>query len=160
MYMVETELDDEYSTTPEHDSRQSDSDQNYEETDEVEDNSNNEGVFDTLKTHLQLIKKEIPQEQLKAQRQNPIIRSRYNAHYFAKVNYLDSKNFGLAKIPKYYLQMETHNFKGYLQTISNNPKDKMSTTKVIHKHTYYFLQHIIPHSQLLNCPFSVPTTPS
>ncbi|KAF0921804.1 hypothetical protein E2562_020098, partial [Oryza meyeriana var. granulata] len=48
--MAETESDDGYSTTPEHDSRQSDSDPNYEEIDEAEDDSNNEAVFDTLKS--------------------------------------------------------------------------------------------------------------
>ncbi|KAF0929261.1 hypothetical protein E2562_018782 [Oryza meyeriana var. granulata] len=47
----------------------------------------------------------------KTEHHSPLIRSRYNAHYFAKVNYLDSKNFGLAKIPKYYLQMKTYNLK-------------------------------------------------
>ncbi|KAF0901308.1 hypothetical protein E2562_039234, partial [Oryza meyeriana var. granulata] len=45
----ETKSDDEYSATPKHDSGQSDSDPNFEETDESEDESYNEAVFDSLK---------------------------------------------------------------------------------------------------------------
>ncbi|KAF0903038.1 hypothetical protein E2562_024030 [Oryza meyeriana var. granulata] len=48
--IAKTESDDEYSATPEHDYEQSDSDPNFEETDEAEDDSNNEAVFDTLKS--------------------------------------------------------------------------------------------------------------
>ncbi|KAF0922069.1 hypothetical protein E2562_024020 [Oryza meyeriana var. granulata] len=40
-----------------------------------------------------------------------------------EVNYLDSKNFGLAKIPKYYLQMETHNLKSLEPFELDGPKD-------------------------------------
>ncbi|KAF0889565.1 hypothetical protein E2562_028659 [Oryza meyeriana var. granulata] len=50
MWVGETELDDEFSATPKHDSRQSDSNPNFEETDESEDESNNEAVLDTLKS--------------------------------------------------------------------------------------------------------------
>ncbi|KAF0917412.1 hypothetical protein E2562_017861 [Oryza meyeriana var. granulata] len=119
--MAETESNGEYSATPEHDSGQSDSDPNFEETDESEDESNNEAVLDTLKSlDTSPVNKEKTSSRAaqisKSEHHSPIIRSRYNAHYFAKVNYLDSKNFGLAKIPaglpricKYCLQMETHN---------------------------------------------------
>ncbi|KAF0921697.1 hypothetical protein E2562_013434 [Oryza meyeriana var. granulata] len=48
--MAETESDDEYSATPEHDSEQSDFDPYFKEIDEYEDESNNEAVFDTLKS--------------------------------------------------------------------------------------------------------------
>ncbi|KAF0927566.1 hypothetical protein E2562_034368 [Oryza meyeriana var. granulata] len=48
--MAETKSDGEYSASPEHDSGQSDSDPNFEETDESEDESNNEAVLDMLKS--------------------------------------------------------------------------------------------------------------
>ncbi|KAF0896597.1 hypothetical protein E2562_026300, partial [Oryza meyeriana var. granulata] len=87
--MAETELDDEYSATPEHDSGQSDSDPNFEETDEPKDESNNEVVLDTLKS---LDPSPVNKEKTfskaaqssKTEHHSPIIRSKYNAHYFAK----------------------------------------------------------------------------